>query len=88
MFYTLFWIRFCLIRNFCTGVLVSLGKSVTPPPKLNVKELAQLYKQRSLESKVRKGKMKSMNVKTMLVSKMTATVVIVLSLYFSPSFHF
>ena len=36
------------------------GKSITPPPRVNVKELAKLYKQRSLESlgRGRKGKLK------------------------------
>ena len=45
------------------------SKSITPPPKLNVQELVQLYKQRSVES-VRKGKCKMLSQpvpQTMLV---------------------
>ena len=58
---------------FCKSSHSSLtgcpSKSITPPPKLNVQELVQLYKQRSVES-VRTGKCKMLSQpvpQTMLV---------------------
>ena len=54
-------IDLCMYAHTHTHTALAVhGKSITPPPRVNVKELAKLYKQRSLESlgRGRKGKLK------------------------------